>query len=279
MISKINSTHIKMSGVFEQSSQSSDLDNNTTENTLENTLEKTLEKTLCWICDRWKHNSECIVMLGTCESCMDKIIYYNEHYPTRNTFTCAECQEEKPIAAFGYNFKKSSFDSICIKCDNVKSNLLKYTYSIYKRFKQKINNDKRTGTLSIKQSDIRNQYEKQNGRCAISDQTMTLHHTICQFYRMIVMYPDNMIVQLIDPVLGYLPTNFILVCAKFFDSKKTPGFNAENVWKNRNCFPTYGFGTNPCSNANHKSVKCVYGKRFRCYDLDNRLKIYKCEEL
>lgn len=256
-----------------------------------------LSTRLCLVCEDIHTNRDFGRYFSICRRCKN---YYGDFNPDKMILIdCVRCNTKKALKAFrfirkdknGYNY------NVCRLCKNFQIKIeantnayidrltfIKYCENIVGRINRnlhfiskKTNNCVPFIPFCISKIDVIAQYNRQNGRCAISNEQLT--HYICDTKIMIFKYPKNLVIQLIEPSLGYVRDNIILVCAEYTIMKKSPGFITERINKyitiiNVNNFLAL-YNLNNLENTKKDLNICPINS-----DLSNNISIYKyCNNL
>lgn len=188
---------------------------------------------------------ESINKLVRCEDCeelrfklssTDKICYlcktlrykYNKHNIT--SLQCSKCKINKKVSCFRKRVNCGSIQNlmnstylICIKCSNhEKDNTIKrYFKKIYNRITRIIRNEHLNIPYYMRQRYLINKFNKYMF-CELCHDQLT--YKLTTQYRMSFLYPENLVIQLIDLNKGYRNDNIMFVCIKCMNINKCPGF-------------------------------------------------------
>ena len=188
----------------------------------------------CDACDTIKDSCRIPLSSNVCGSCRRTYTTYKSILPSIEKLECVVCHETKILSSFVRLIKKNPFrlNKICRQCRGDKlvlgnSTLFRYNHILRDRMAHNIRNinlklKSNHIPFTIKTIDIICQYYMQNQKCTISDVAMT--HVVCDSQIMLETNPQNMVMQMIKPCLGYVPGNIELVCANLTTIEKSPGF-------------------------------------------------------
>ncbi|AYV85059.1 MAG: hypothetical protein Satyrvirus2_70 [Satyrvirus sp.] len=137
-------------------------------------------------------------------------------------FTCNSCNEKKSFTEF------PSIKKVCRICIQKKADKNPSIYineiikKIMDRISYNLSNRSSCSSFDITPTDVISKYYEQKERCLVCNEKMTLVLVRSEVMR--DLYPNNLVIRLLNKNKAYSTSNFDLVCIEHVEPDECPGF-------------------------------------------------------
>jgi len=182
-----------------------------------------IERRWCRTCERYRKVERFTKYSAICCTCeaafrsMSKPLY----------LICDICRQKKLSVQFYYLVRlgpEKYRNVVCRACKKKHKEVYIYCKRMADRYRAYKNHYYRHSSLyqSVGAYDLYRIYLEQEGRCALSGKSLTCY--LANNNTIFKCYPDNMILQVKSPEIGFTPENIQLICASMVHNVRGPTY-------------------------------------------------------